>query len=298
MTAEQRLRRVVERHFPGSELRAAQTLTGGVSADVSRLDLCHADGSEMRAVLRVHGRTHAGHDAGLEFRLLQSLHRAGLPVPEPLCFDASRQFLEHPYLLVAFVDGSTTIPEATADACIVTMAELLAAVHATAIAAFPTLPMRLDPVPELLEFLPAGPEWCALRSRLLALEGTAFEGSPVLLHGDFWPGNLIWREGRIAAVLDWEDAAVGDPLSDVACTCLELRYLYGRRGAARFEKAYAGDLVPDPRRFALWQAYVAAAAQRYMGDWGLEPSREAHMRRTALESIREAASSLAAYESN
>jgi hypothetical protein len=39
---------------------------------------------------------------------------------------------------------------------------------------------------------------------------------------------------------------------------------------------------------ALWQVYVAAAAQHFMGDWGLAPALEAHMRREALASIQEA----------
>jgi aminoglycoside phosphotransferase (APT) family kinase protein len=38
----------------------------------------------------------------------------------------------------------------------------------------------------------------------------------VLLHGDFWPGNALWRDGALVAILDWEDAAIGDPLADVA----------------------------------------------------------------------------------
>lgn len=292
MTTEGNIRSVVERHFAGAELRAVRRLTGGVAADVFRLDLRLDDGGAFRAVLRVHGPTYPGHDAALEFQLLQSLHHAGLPVPRPLCVDTSRQVLQHPYLLTAFVDGSTTIPHTTVDAGIGAMAGCLAAVHATPTGALPTLPLRLDPVPELLEFLPADAEWRAFRARLPTLERTAFEGTPVLLHGDFWPENVIWRDGQIAAVLDWEDAAFGDPLSDVACTALELRYLYGRAGADRFLAAYAGNSTPDPRRLALWQAYVAAAALRYMGDWRLEPAREAHMRRTAVDSLREAVSSL------
>ena len=205
------------------------------------------------------------------------------------------------------------------------MAACLSQVHGTPTAALPALPKRLDPLPELLDFLPATAEWSAFREHLQRLENTGFTGAPVLLHGDFWPENLIWRDGRIAGVLDWEDAAMGDPLSDVACASLELRYLYGETGAKTFENAYArrggpvsnpkgsqaqsapaasarsespDGLEPeqgfalDPQRYALWRAYVAAAAQQAMGAWGLEPSREAHMRRVALDSLREAAASL------
>ena len=294
MNIDRKIRLIVERHFAGARLRTTEKLTGGVSADVFRIGLVHGDGSEFQIVLRVLGQSHSGHGAELEFQLLQALHRAGLPVPKPLCFDASRQILKHPYVLVAFVEGSTSIPEPMVDRRIATMAKALADVHRTATATLPTLPMRLDPVPELLEFLPAASEWHALRTYLLRLESAPFGATPILLHGDFWPENLIWREGQIAAILDWEDAAVGDPLSDVACSCLELRYLHGENGAVRFRQAYANHLAVDPRRFALWQAYVAAAAQHHMGGWRLEPSREAHMRQVALQSIREAASLLLA----
>jgi hypothetical protein len=38
----------------------------------------------------------------------------------------------------------------------------------------------------------------------------------VLLHGDLHPGNLVPISGKATAMLDWELAAVGDPLYDVA----------------------------------------------------------------------------------
>ncbi|WP_187369088.1 phosphotransferase family protein [Baekduia soli] len=37
-----------------------------------------------------------------------------------------------------------------------------------------------------------------------------------LVHGDFRMGNMIVADGRLAAVLDWEMAGAGDPLSDLA----------------------------------------------------------------------------------
>ena len=103
-----------------------------------------------------------------------------------------------------------------------------------------------------------------------AYGNTAYVGASRLLHGDFWPQNLLWRQGEIVSVLDWEDAAVGDPHADVAAASAELRYLFGMTGAQPFVSAYAGLNFVDPYRLALWQVYVAAAAQHFMGQWGLE----------------------------
>lgn len=111
----------------------------------------------------------------------------------------------------------------------------------------------------------------------------------MLLHGDFWPRNLLWQDGRVVAVLDWEHAACGDPQSDVACTQLELKYLFDDELVDLFLSTCAGHFSIDPHRLALWQIYVASAGQHSMANWGLEPSREAHMRQIALEYIRASA---------
>ena len=95
-------------------------------------------------------------------------------------------------------------------------------------------------------------------------------------------------------MLDWEDAAVGDPISDVAGASLELRYRFGVMGAQQFIDAYAELDRVDPFRLALWQIYVAAAAAFFMGDWGLDADREAHMRRETQDTIYTAAKILSA----
>jgi aminoglycoside phosphotransferase (APT) family kinase protein len=277
---------------PGAELTAMVRLAGGVSADVHRLDLNLADGRTTSVVLRAHGASHSGHNAELEYRLMQALHRGGVPVPEPLLVDASGDLLADPFLILAFVDGTSAIPEAQESRSIDAMAEALSKIHALPTADLPTLPPRNDPLPEVLDFLPEGPEWEDLRGHLRSLIDTAYVGPAKLLHGDFWPENLLWRDGSIAAILDWEDAAMGDPLSDVACCRVELRYKFGKAVMDGFTRAYARHQAVDHWRLALWQVYVAAAAQRFMGQWGLDPAVERHMRAQALASIREAGAAL------
>jgi aminoglycoside phosphotransferase (APT) family kinase protein len=279
---------VVDRLFPGATLEAIVPLTGGVSADVRRLDVRMPDGTATRVVLRSHGATHGGHAAELEYRLLQALHRTGLPVAEPLLADVSGSLLPQPFVVMAFVEGTTEVSAAPEDPGIDRMADVLATIHSAPTTHLPPLPARTNPLPEVFDFLPDGADWEDLRSHLRSMADTEYTGAPTLLHGDFWPENLLWRNGHIAAILDWEDAALGDPLSDVACSRVELRYRFGSAGMERFTRAYARHRVVDKARLALWQVYVAAAAQRFMGDWRLPPSLEAHMRTEALASLREA----------
>jgi len=286
------LRPVIDRYFPHTDIIDITPLTGGVSADVYRIDLRGADNTTKRVVLRIHGDTHSGHSADLEFALLKSVDRLGLPIAKPLFLDTSCALLPHPYLIIDFVDGQNTVPADGRASHINKMAAALAAIHAAPTGTLPNLPQRPDPIPELPDFLPQTPEWDPFRGHLTGLEDTSFTEPPRLLHGDFWPANLIWQTGEIAAILDWEDAALGDPISDVACTCLELRYLFGEAGMAEFQQSYAACAPLDDARLTLWLAYVAAAAQSHMGNWGLDPVREAHMRAVAMATLREAASLL------
>jgi len=78
-----------------------------------------------------------------------------------------------------------------------------------------------------------------------------FSGRPVWLHGDVAPGNLIVRDGRLAAVIDFGSLGVGDPACDlyIAWTSLE--------GEARTVFAQAVDLDDATwlrgRAWVLWK---------------------------------------------
>jgi aminoglycoside phosphotransferase (APT) family kinase protein len=47
-----------------------------------------------------------------------------------------------------------------------------------------------------------------------ALAAPDWDGAPVLIHGDMLPANLLVRDGRLAAVLDWGVFGAGDPACD------------------------------------------------------------------------------------
>lgn len=271
----------------GGRLVDQRPLRGGVCAEVVALDLAMPDG----ALRRVVARTPAVADwvapdpeaARREHALLGWLHAQGMPVPAPCWLDAEGRFGPPSYAM-AFVEGDSRIDDP--GQALPRMAEVLARLHALDPAGAPPLRAREDPRPWLLEHLPPGPA----RDRLQA-RPPAPPPRRVVLHGDYWPGNLLWRAGSLEGVLDWEDAAVGDPVSDLACARLELRYLFGLEGAETFTGAYAQHADLDRTRLPLWEVYVSAAALHYMSHWGLAPETEAHMRREA-EACRDAALAL------
>jgi aminoglycoside phosphotransferase (APT) family kinase protein len=83
---------------------------------------------------------------------------------------------------------------------------------------------------------------------------TSWDREPVWLHGDVAAGNLLVRDGRLAAVIDFGSSGVGDPACDVviAWTFLE--------GASR--DRFRADLDVDTatwsrgRGWGLWKALI------------------------------------------
>ncbi len=86
---------------------------------------------------------------------------------------------------------------------------------------------------------------------------SAWQGAPVWVHGDIAPGNLLVRDGRLSAVIDFGGMAVGDPACDLAIAWTHFT------GEAR--DAFRAALPLDPatwargRGWALWKALITAA---------------------------------------
>lgn len=296
MSDAERLAAVADRVVPGSRLHAARRLTGGVSADVRALEIDAPDGRRHTVVLRHYvvagGKLRHDEVAVMEHGLLEVLHRAGLPVPEPLLLDTSGRLMPEPFLVMAFVEGEVALADSDVDAALVTMADALVQLHDLPTDMLPQMPRRSDPLPEVFDYLPEAAQWSALRAYLAACTDSAYGGRPALLHGDFWPGNLLWQDGRLVAILDWEDAAIGDPLSDLAGSRVELLWKYGADAMEAFTWHYARGGPVDGRRLALWDVFAGAAASRFMGYWGLDPDREADMRRNTHGFVQAAAARL------
>lgn len=72
-----------------------------------------------------------------------------------------------------------------------------------------------------------------------ALAAPAWDGAPVWTHGDLHPGNLLVRDGRLAAVIDFGLLGAGDPAADMlpAWTLLTARTRDRFRAAAGVDDA-------------------------------------------------------------
>lgn len=67
--------------------------------------------------------------------------------------------------------------------------------------------------------------------------GPTLDGPVRFIHRDFHPGNLLWRQGQLTGVVDWQSASIGPASVDVG-HCRANFYLYAAHLAQPFALAW------------------------------------------------------------
>lgn len=290
--------RLVDVAFPGSRLVSTEPLTGGVSAEMHALVVETTAGAQREVVLRVQSdadwKANEASVSAKEFALLQALGTRGFAVPEPLFLDESGDLLPRPFYVMTRVPGTTTVSKEHLDGALEEMARFLARLHRLDTSSLPELPFLEDPRAEVFQYLSDD----ALETRVRAALKRRAPGPTQrsLIHGDYWPGNVLWRGAQLAAVIDWEDAAMGDPLADLAAARVELLCRYDDKAMDLFTEKYLAETKVDLTDLPLWEVYVSSSALATMEHWGLPAEEEAARRLATDRFLRRAVADLETVE--
>ena len=210
----------------------------------------------------------------MEYKVLYQLHRAGLLVPEPYWYESDPAVLGRPFYAMEKVEGKVhrwslfkaalnsgfrLIPDEEERLALARdFIENIARIH------------NLDWSAWGLDFLaPPGSDAQSALSQVelweSVMEHAGFRNKPVvayathwlkdhlvetgptcLLHGDYRPGNFVFREKRIVAILDWETAHLGDPMEDVA-------YILSSPWRSAWPWRWVCHLLPEEEFLSLYQ---------------------------------------------
>ncbi len=268
----ERLARVVQAVEPDSNLLRAWPLKGGLSAEMTALEIERPDGQTSKWIIRQPGAStlqrnpQAAHE---EFRLLQVMHELGLATPTPYYLDQSTTILPRPYLVVAYIEGEPDYAPRSDIDFAHQFATHLAAIHGVDSAQLAFLPTQATDLNAIVRERPTqvnrSLQEGQIRDRLEALWPPPQRNAPALLHGDFWPGNVLWREGRIVAVIDWEDAHLGDPLADLAISRLDMLWIMSREAMLAFTQRYQSLMRLDYSHLPYWDLCAALRFVRLAG---------------------------------
>lgn len=160
-------------------------------------------------------------------RIMDALNRQGLPVPAVRSMSTEPVIDDRPYVLVEAIDGDRietafgTVPNRVIAGSAVDVLKRLQAVplEQTGIGDETPQPPEAE-IGRWSWLMDRAPEELTGRAPLLAerLRGMAPQPRPpVLVHADYHYGNMLFREGQVVALLDWEIAQLGQPLLDLAC---------------------------------------------------------------------------------
>jgi aminoglycoside phosphotransferase (APT) family kinase protein len=220
----------------------------GFSNDTLLFDLVHReDGGEIRRelVVRIEPRgvrVFPHYDLRRQFQVLRALAGTDVPVPEVLWLEDDPRVLGAPFYVMSRVAGRipSDTPPYHAQGWVAELApaertqlwwsgiETLARIHRldgqalgvvenTRSGASP-LRAQLEDYRKFLDWAAQGRPHPASEAGLAWLEARA-PGPPeprALCWGDARLGNMIFRDGRCVAVLDWEMATLGNPAQDLA----------------------------------------------------------------------------------
>ncbi|NGM22123.1 phosphotransferase family protein [Roseomonas stagni] len=216
-------------------ITALTRLSGGAIQQNWALDVETAEGAR-RWVLRTDAPAvlAVSLPRAAEFALLRAAREAGVTVAEPIFLCEDMGVIGRPFFVMGRVEGIAAahrvVKQAAphGDEVVAALGRELARIH------------RIRPPRADLTFLGDPPAdaaramIAAMRARLdeagtprpvlewglRALERTAPPPvAPVLCHHDFRTGNVMIDGARVAAVLDWEFAAWGDPHADLGWFC-------------------------------------------------------------------------------
>ncbi len=261
-----------------------------MSAESTALEVLGPDGERLIVVVRKHGEADWRRDpqvSAREFELMKLLHEQGMPVPKPYLAGGTGGLDELPYIVVEYIKGASGLDESDRLGSALRLAEELARLHRIDTGLLHERGLRLERQAERVAATLA--RWPAkldetldeprIRRTLEAAWPPAAANADVILHGDYWPGNTLWREGSLAAVIDWEDTAIGDPLADLANARLELAWAYGMNAAEAFEQRYRASMPHlSYVNLPLWELVAALRPASRLQEWGLDPATEKRMR--------------------
>ncbi|MFS8070214.1 MAG: homoserine kinase [Byssovorax sp.] len=190
-------------------------------------------GDGGRAFLRVYEEQQAASAAG-EARLLADLEARGVKTPRPLALagdEAGGFIAEHagkPVAVFPWIEGDSLCQKRVTPDAVRKLGAALAEVHLAGDSFVGAPPSRFGEAQlasrlRRLEAIDLDAELAPVVARLgadLALLASRPSVGEGLIHGDLFRDNVLWHEGEISALLDFESASIGSRPFDLMVTVL------------------------------------------------------------------------------
>ncbi len=177
-----------------------------------------------------------------------------------------RSVVGSPALVMTRLSGQGNVQPLDLDSWLQQIAQALVSIHATDTtgASGPLLPLDHWGNRELTE-LHWPSNWALVHRAVDAIRQHRPDptASTTLMHGDCHPGNLLWRDGVLTGVVDWNGARLGSRWFDLAYCRADVAVLFGLPAARRLTAHYLTSSGATPTNLPVFDLMSGLAARRW-----------------------------------
>ena len=276
------LRALVEDQLPNFSDASIVRQGAGWDNEIYRLGLHHL----IRIPRRKLGADHVEHESNFLPRLAQKLP---LPIPYPIFVGQPGHGYPWNWTVIERFRGETVDVEPLIPGQAVKLAGFLKTLHQQDPTGAPENPFRGGYLHDRTPWFEERWERLVLAREEVATDqitqfwrdavGAIPAQKECLIHGDLHPYNLLAKEGKISAVLDWGDLTSGDVTTDLACAWLLFEH------PSEIEAFFQAYKLTDEATFLRARGWAIHLATIFLDTGITTDPRSKEVGRSALERI-------------
>jgi aminoglycoside phosphotransferase (APT) family kinase protein len=234
---------VIAETMPGASVRRVYRIGGGVEAETFAVET--TDGAVV--VKRYRDRRRRSDTVRFEWERLRFAQRVDAAVPRPIALDTEGRWFGMPALAMTRLAGRPNLRPRDVDGWLQQLACALVTIHDTDTTGAEGPLLRPSPVETWRPPKLRRPN--VLVDRTVAaiqhhLPGVTWQ--PVLIHGDFHPGNTLWHRDRLTGIADWTACRLGPSPYELAHCRADVALLLDRAAADRLTHYYTSITGAEP----------------------------------------------------
>ncbi|NXD50718.1 ACD10 dehydrogenase, partial [Corvus moneduloides] len=219
-----------------------------------------------------------------EYRVLKALSAAGVPVPPVLALCEDRSILGTPFYLLEHCAGHIhravalpAVPPRRRRACYSAMASVLARIHSLDLGAAKLQDLREHGNYFQQQVETWTKQYRAVETHVIPAMERLIQWLPLhfpdsqkttVVHGDFRMDHLVFHPDRpeVLAVLGWKFATLGDPMCDLANSCMSFflpAHFSAHRGLMKCDLGHLG--IPTAEEYS--QMYCCHMGVKHPENW-------------------------------
>jgi len=215
------------------EIGNINMIFGGGSKQTLILDLLYTSELPEKIVVRIDRLDSVtGSTVADEYNYVETMYKAGMPVPQPFLLEIDTSFLGGAFIIVSHIEGHNigdwiSVTEPSREFA-VDLARALAIMHQVPVASIghQQLNANISSSEQVLNDICTSEKlWRGIGTPSIVHEQAyawlkdhieLANGIFGVVHGDVGCHNMLCKDGRLTALLDWETAFIGNPTLDIA----------------------------------------------------------------------------------